>query len=156
MADDSSPIPDGPPAGRSRFRARSYELDSFGHVNHAVFLNWFEQARFETLDAAGHPAEKLVADGWAVVVVRVEVDYRAEVLLGDEVVIGTRLAEARGTSMTLVQHAVRGEGGREEAVAEARVVAVWMKDGRPTRIPDDVREALGAPPRRRGRGTLRP
>ncbi|MGD2069526.1 MAG: thioesterase family protein [Gemmatimonadota bacterium] len=156
MADDSSPTARGSLAAGSRFRARSYELDSFGHVNHAVFLNWFEQARFETLEAAGHPADELVADGWAVVVVRVEVDYRAEVLLGDDVVIRTRLAEARGTSMTLVQRAVRGERGEEEAVAEARVVAVWMKDGRPTRIPDDVRAALGAPPRRAGRASPPP
>ncbi len=26
----------------SRFRVRSYELDGFAHLNHAVFLNWFE------------------------------------------------------------------------------------------------------------------
>ncbi|MSR36396.1 MAG: hypothetical protein EXR95_07100 [Gemmatimonadetes bacterium] len=30
----------------SRFKVRSYELDGFAHMNHAVFLNWFEQARF--------------------------------------------------------------------------------------------------------------
>ena len=39
--------------------ARAYELDSFGHVNHAVHLNYFEQARFETLAGCGFTYDEL-------------------------------------------------------------------------------------------------
>ena len=32
---------------RFEFNVRGYELDSFGHVNNAVYLNYLEQARWE-------------------------------------------------------------------------------------------------------------
>ena len=43
----------------SRFRVRSYELDGFQHLNHTVFLSWFEQARFDAFEQGGFPAAKL-------------------------------------------------------------------------------------------------
>lgn len=36
-----------------RFTVRGYELDSYGHVNNAVYLNYFEQARWEILRELG-------------------------------------------------------------------------------------------------------
>ena len=69
--------------------ARSYELDSFGHVNHAVHLNYFEQARFEALAGCGFTYDELARRGWAIHVVRIEVDYLSEVLLGDRLRIRT-------------------------------------------------------------------
>lgn len=124
-------------------RVRSYELDSFGHVNHAVVLHYFEHARFETLAAGGFAPEVITARGEGVHVVRIEVDYRRELKLGDEVTLETELEEARNSSMTLRQVAHRS-GDPAHVFAEARVVAVWVgQDGRPVRIPPDVRAALG-------------
>ena len=127
------------PSHRTEVSVRSYELDSFGHVNHAVFLNYFEYARFQTLEAAGFPPAALMADGMGIHVVRVEVDYKREAMLGQQLVIETTLAEIRNSSMTLAQVARHGD----QVLALARVVVVWIgRDGRPTRIPDDVRAAL--------------
>lgn len=122
---------------------RSYELDSFGHVNHAVYLNYFEHARFQALAAGGFPPGALEERGEGVHVVRLEVDYRRQLRMGEAVEIATRVDEFRNSSMTLAQVAYRA-GERDHIFAEARVVAVWIgTDGRPTRIPGDVREALG-------------
>lgn len=137
-----------PPVGSTRVRVRSYELDGFGHANHAVFLNWFEHARFETLREGGFPLRALAERGWGVHVVRIEVDYRREALLGDELVVETHLEEVRRTSMTLhqVARSQAGQAEPEAVLAEARVVAVWVdEDGRPMRVPEEVRRALGPP-----------
>ena len=124
---------------------RSYELDGFGHLNHAVFLNHFEYARFQALEAAGFPPDVLLADGVGIHVARVEVDYVREARLGQAVRIRTAPAEIRNSSMTLEQVA-HAPGGPETVFARARVVVVWVgAHGKPTRIPDDVRAALGAP-----------
>jgi YbgC/YbaW family acyl-CoA thioester hydrolase len=144
-------------AFQSRFRVRSYELDGFGHLNHAVYLNYFEQARFDALAAGGFSLERLAERGWGVHVVRVEVDFRREALLGQEMLVRTRVAEARSSSMTLEQVAIdparsdrlveegRVVAGRPDAVfAEGRIVAVWIgPDRAPMRIPQEVRKALG-------------
>jgi len=125
---------------------RSYELDSFGHVNHAVYLNYFEHARFETLRAGGFSPATLDQRGEGVHVVRVEVDYRRELRLGESLQVATGVREFRNSSMTLVQVAFRA-GARDHVFAEATVVAVWIgPDGRPMRIPGDVRAALDQVP----------
>lgn len=124
---------------------RSYELDGFGHLNHAVFLNHFEYARFQALDAAGFPPAVLLAGGVGIHVARVEVDYVREARLGQAIRIRTTPAEIRNSSMTLEQVA-HDPADPETVFARARVVVVWVgSNGRPTRIPDEVRVALGAP-----------
>lgn len=139
---------------RCAIEARSYELDAFGHLNHAVYLNYFEHARFETLARKGVLAEEIRARGEGVHVVRVEVDYRREVRQGVVLAIDTGVEAFRKSSMTFHQLAIgAGDGGEADpndpgsggiVHAEARVVAVWVgPDGRPMRIPQDVREALG-------------
>lgn len=128
-------------------RVRSYELDAFGHLNHAVYLNYFEEARVRTLEAVGHPLQDLLDRGGGVHVVRVEVDYRREVFLGHRLRIRTRVDEVKRSSIAVVQEALRpGEGG-EEVACRARVVWVWVDEtGRPRRVPVDVRDALLAGP----------
>lgn len=136
-----------PPSFEVELQARSYELDRFDHVNHAVFLNWLEHARFEAFARAGISLDGLTDRGLAIVVVRVEIDYEHEVRLADRIVVRTRAIGARKTSMTLSQEIVvapEGNGAGDGPVAaRARVVIVWLREGRPVRIPPDVREAFG-------------
>lgn len=128
---------------RCRVEVRSYELDSFGHLNHAVFLNYFEYARFQAFRDAGYPAEQITARGEGIHVVRVEVDYLKEVFLGQELEIVTRVESSRNSSMTLVQEATASRDS-DTVHARARVVVVWVgPDRRPMRIPPEVRAALG-------------
>lgn len=130
---------------RCAIEARSYELDAFGHLNHAVYLNYFEHARFQTLARYGIAAEAIRARGEGVHVVRIEVDYRREVRQGTVLGIDTAVEAFRKTSMVFHQVALSPGGSDGPVVhAEARVTAVWVgPDGRPMRIPEEVKEALG-------------
>lgn len=130
-----------PPVFSTEIEVRSSELDSFGHVNHAVFLNYFEHARFHALAEAGFSWDALYARGWAIFVVRIEVDYLAEVRRGERLVVRTWADGFRRTSMVLAQEILR-DG---EAAARARVTAVWIgPDRKPMRVPGEVRAGLGA------------
>jgi YbgC/YbaW family acyl-CoA thioester hydrolase len=98
------------------------------------------------LAGCGFTYAELARRGWAIHVVRIEVDYKSEVLLRDRLRIRTWIEGFRRTSMTLRQEAVReprdGNGDLEVA-ALARVVAIWINGGgRPMRVPEEVREAL--------------
>jgi len=143
---------DTPREHRLRIRARSYELDSFAHVNHAVYLNYFEHARFAALTEGGFPPSRLAERGEGVHVVRVEVDFRRELRLGEEVEVRTRAVGAGASSLTISQKMVTPDD-TEAMYAEARVVLVWIgPDGRPMRVPEDVRDAFGLPARPTRRG----
>lgn len=127
---------------QSFLTARGYELDSFGHVNHAVYLNYFEHARFEALEAGGYSLGALAEQGMGVHVVRIEVDYRRELRIGDRVRIETWVETWKNSSIVIAQEAFRGDS--DELVAEARVVAVWVGTNRkPVRVPEAARRALG-------------
>jgi YbgC/YbaW family acyl-CoA thioester hydrolase len=118
------------------------ELDSFGHVNHAVFLSYFEHARFRALDEAGFSWSVLDEKGWAIFVVRVEVDYISEARREDRLLVRTWADSFRRTSMVLVQNIVR-EDDHSDMVARARVTAVWIGLNRkPIRVPEEVRYGL--------------
>jgi YbgC/YbaW family acyl-CoA thioester hydrolase len=134
--------PAGTPVAETTIGVRTSELDSFGHVNHAVYLNYFEHARFEALKEAGFTWSVLEEREWAIFVVRLEIDYLAETKRDDELLIRTWADSFRRTSMVLVQEMVRADA-RDEAVARARVTAVWIGPGRrPIRVPDEVRTGL--------------
>lgn len=121
---------------------RTPELDSFGHVNHAVFLNYFEHARFQALLDAGFSWAVLDERKWAIFVVRIEVDYLAEARREDRLVVETWADSFRRTSMVLRQ-LLRRRDDPTVVVARARVFAVWIGPNRkPMRVPDDVREQL--------------
>ncbi len=121
---------------------RGYELDSFGHVNHAVFLSYFEHARWEALWSAGLSPDRFTTGELGVFVVRVEADFTAEARLGDVLRIETVAEEFKNTSMTLLQTARRTRDGVISATL--RAVLVWVNaSGKPVRMPQEARTGLG-------------
>jgi acyl-CoA thioester hydrolase len=90
------------------------DTDAQGHVNHAVFLTYLEEGRDAFyLQVLGDPNY---------VVVRIEMDLRAEVRHGDQQVSVRIQAERLGrTSLTTRELILTAAG---EVAAEARVVTV--------------------------------
>jgi acyl-CoA thioester hydrolase len=91
------------------------DTDALGHVNHVVFLTYLEEAR----DA--FYAHVLSADP-IYVVVRIEIDMRAEVRHQDRRVNVEVAVERLGTTSLTTRETIRTSAG--QVVAEARVVTV--------------------------------
>lgn len=66
-------------------RFAGYELDSLGHLNQAVYLQYAEHVRWECLRAAGLTQEVLLASGFGPVVLETTIRYLRELRAGDEV-----------------------------------------------------------------------
>lgn len=124
---------------------RSYELDQFGHVNHSVYLNYLEHARWASLAAGGFPASALRSRDWAIHVIRIEVDYLKPCFQEQRLRIVTRSESFRKTAVTIGQEIFRVDDGPDASPAvRARVTTVFIgENGRPMRIPEDARIALG-------------
>jgi acyl-CoA thioester hydrolase len=130
------------PVAETEIAVRASELDSFGHVNHAVFLAYLEHARYLALQDAGFDWASLDEEGWRIFVVRIEVDYVAEARRGQRLLVRTWAESFRRTMMVLGQEIVRADDP-ETVVAKARVTAVWIDPGgRPMRVPEHVRAGL--------------
>ena len=103
-------------------KVRWRDVDALGHVNHAVFLTYLEEGRdaFFIQTLGGDPSY---------VVVRLEVDLRAEVRYEDQRVIVRIVADRLGTTSLTTRETVVTPGG--EVAAEALVVTVnWDAENR--------------------------
>ncbi len=74
-----------------RFSVRGYEIDSFGHVNNAVYMNYFEHARWEALRSLGL-FDYFAGSGHILVVAEASIRYSREAKVFDELVCGTDIA----------------------------------------------------------------
>jgi acyl-CoA thioester hydrolase len=109
-----------------RIEIRWRDLDAFGHVNHVVFLTYLEESRDEWLGGRlGDPDQV-----WDWVVAHVEVDYRREVSLADDVVIATCRLARIGRSSVSTHEEVRTADGMLAAEAGAVLVARDRESGR--------------------------
>jgi YbgC/YbaW family acyl-CoA thioester hydrolase len=124
---------------RTPIHVRWGELDPYHHVNHATYLTYLEHARISALDSIGWGMDELRRRDCQVVVVEIEVQFRAPATAGDELVVETWLHELRGASSRWGQRVMRGD----EVVLEALVrAASTTLDGRPVRTPEEFRVAL--------------
>uniref|UniRef100_A0AAU2W0D3 Acyl-CoA thioesterase n=1 Tax=Streptomyces sp. NBC_00008 TaxID=2903610 RepID=A0AAU2W0D3_9ACTN len=89
---------------------RGYELDTQGHLNQAVYLQYAEHARWELLRAAGLPQEKLLADGVGPVALEVTVKFRKELRGGERVRVSCRFDYGEGKTFTMVQQILKEDG----------------------------------------------
>ncbi|MFQ5582873.1 MAG: acyl-CoA thioesterase [Calditrichia bacterium] len=125
----------------SRLKVRTYELDSYGHVNNAVYLNYLELARMEVLEAKGLTLDGLKRDGYLLLISRVEIEYKYPAFAGDLLVIRTHLADHRATSGTFAQEIIRQTD--QKTIAKARVTwVVTNLQGRPVRMPPAICQAF--------------
>ena len=118
-----------------RFR----DLDAMGHVNNAVFLTYLEEARTAFLVERGL-VERL--DDLAIVLARVEIDFRSPVRFGETIEIGVRVSRLGTKSFGLEYRLAVGE----RVAAEAKTVCVGFdyESRTTTAVPDRWRKLLGA------------
>jgi acyl-CoA thioester hydrolase len=110
------------------------DTDALGHVNHAVFLTYLEEGRDGFyLKILGDPAY---------VVVRLEIDLRAEVFHHDRRLTVRIAVERVGTTSLITRETI--VNAASELVAEARVVTLrWnAEERRPTPFDPDHRAQL--------------
>ena len=116
------------------------DFDALGHLNHAVYHVYLDEARDETLrNTVGD------FDAWPNVVVHASIDYRREVALGvREIIVHTQIAEVGRSSVRFEQRIVTPDG---ELAAEAEAVLVaWDPETRRSReITPEERQRLTAP-----------
>ncbi len=120
---------------------RFYELDPYEHVNHSVYIQYFEAARAQWLTDVGFSLQKLKSEGIQIVVTELNTRYMGSAGPGDQLTIESELFELRRASMTFKQRILRGE---ETLVAQTITAATVTTTGRPTRVPVGLSEALGA------------
>jgi acyl-CoA thioester hydrolase len=78
----------------SRRRVEFHELDTVQHVNHAVYLQWIEEAFIDAVRESGHAPQQTLQDGWRAVQAGHEIQYFAAAVQQENIEIVSWLSEA--------------------------------------------------------------
>ncbi|MCM2279652.1 MAG: acyl-CoA thioesterase [Oligoflexia bacterium] len=128
---------------RCALEVRGYELDSYGHVNHAQYLSYLEHARWKMLAEEGITLKTLAEWKRWPVVAGLEVRYLRPTFCGDELRIETQVTEHRRVAFVVEQKIFRAN----EPVLTARVEAVIVNEhGKPAEVPPGMAGSLWSPP----------
>ena len=125
-------------AFRHRLPVRFRDCDAMGHVNHAVYLTYFEQARLtfwreRTGTAAPHTR---------VIIARAECDYRAPAHFGDELEVRVGIGAIGRSSFTLIYEIAHAVSGQLIANGQTVMVSYDYDKGASIPLPHATRELL--------------
>ena len=113
------------------------DLDAFGHVNNAVYLNYLEESRDEWVaNALGAVA------AWDFVLAHVSIDFRRELREEDQSIVVSCQLERLTRSSIVTREEVRTSAGELSAEAESVLVARDTATGRSRPMTDDERGRL--------------
>ena len=102
-------------------KIRGYHLDMYGHVNHARYLEFLEEARWSFIEQA-MPITEFEKKGFAFVVVNININYRQPALLDYILEIRTEMVKLGSKSAKIHQEIFRA--GSDQRIADADITFV--------------------------------
>ena len=121
------------------FTVRGYELDSFGHVNNAVYLNYLEQARWEIMNEF-KLLDYFKKTGNFLIVIETNIKYINELNIFDKVFIDTSMKKLG--FYLVFSHMIRNKDTNQK-IAKAEMKCIFIdKDRTPLDVPKIVMESL--------------
>ena len=75
---------------------KEFHLDTFGHVNNAVYLQLFEEARWEVMTKNGYGLKKVMSDKKGPIILDIKLEFLLELHLREEIKIETQVDAFKG------------------------------------------------------------
>jgi acyl-CoA thioester hydrolase len=115
-------------------QVRTYECDSYGHVNNANYLNYLELARYEFLKDVNFDYPAMIRAGYGVYVALVEINYKKSAVADDILLIKSWPVKKGAVSGVIAQEIWRGE----DLLVDAKVTWAFVDSrGMPVKIPKE-------------------
>lgn len=120
------------------YRVYYEDTDAGGIMYHGNFINFCERGRSEMLRDLGLPASQVVKKlGTGFVVRHLDAEFTAMARLDDLLTVSTTLKEMRNSSFVMEQ-VITNDQNIAAFKMDVTIVCI-DKNGRPTRIPDELR-----------------
>jgi acyl-CoA thioester hydrolase len=117
------------------------DMDAFGHVNNTVPIRWFESARIAYLERVGL-SDMMETGGIGPILAAISCNYRKQVNYPDTVQIGAAVGRIGRSSFTMRHAAHSQTNGWICVEGESTIVVFDYRAQRPTRVPEEIRQAV--------------
>ena len=121
----------------------SCEVDSFGHVNNAVYLQYCERARNDYMLQVGLKFTDFEEWNAGPVLYRAQLEYRRPALVDDELRVVAEISSSGRTRFQIVHRFFRTSDDELICTADLEFAFVDLVRGRPRKVPGPFREAFG-------------
>lgn len=114
---------------------RSYELDSYNHVNNAIYQNYLEHGRMDFLNKIGFKYSDFFNAGYLTIITHADISYKSPAFLNEVLTI-----ETESIKLGRVQGQFRQTIKKQDGTICIEALMDWAcitKQGRPTRIPEE-------------------
>lgn len=127
------------------FRVRHYECDPYGHVNHANYLRYMQEAAFDASAAVGYDIERYRALGRHWLIHETDITYLRPLTYGNTVVVKTWVADFRRVRSRRMYELRLADGNEVVATATTEWVFLDSETLRPATIPPEMAAAFRHP-----------
>jgi acyl-CoA thioester hydrolase len=121
-----------------RFR----DIDAMGHVNNAVFFTYLETARVDYFRKVALQADPRNFTEMGVILAEISCQFKAPILYGQSVEVGTRIVEMRNSSL-ITQQRIEVDG-QLAALSRGVLVHYDYQTSQSARIPKEIRARVAA------------
>lgn len=125
----------------SEVPVRFSDTDGLGHVNNANYLSFLEVSRIDYLRTV---VGRMRIEEFGVIIARIEIDYKSPVLHHEKILLGCRVSEIGGASITMEYRLEDKVTGRLVALAKSVMVTFDYALNKPVRVSDEWRDKMGA------------
>ncbi|RMG32885.1 MAG: acyl-CoA thioesterase [Methanobacteriota archaeon] len=125
-----------------RFSPRFSDLDSYGHVNNAVYATYFEMLRTQWLK---HEEWKEVLDEHGTVgfvIVHLEIDFLSPIFFDNEILGKIYVSRIGGKSWDFSYELINPADGSRYATGLTTQVLIDRREGRSIRLPQETIDSL--------------
>ena len=124
-----------------RLRVRYEETDAMRVVHYSKYFIWFEAGRVELLRSVGIQFKDFEKKGMLFPVVEEVANDKTPARFDDEILVKTKISKIGNTSIRFENQVIKIP--QQSLICEGHTVHVLTDtDGRPMRIPDDLRAGL--------------
>ncbi len=118
-----------------RVEARPEHIDSFGHVNNAVYNQWLDEAAWAHWDSYGFDKQTCAAARRGMAVVRAETDYLASCYDGDKLDVAVWITASDGRLRAERRYQIRRvDNGKTVFRSNWKLVCFNLDSGKPARM----------------------
>ena len=122
-----------------KYKVRNYHIDSYGHINNAVYLQYLEDARTDFFSYLGHSLSYLAKNDIYVFITEINIKYLSPAFLDDVIVVTGNIIKISKVRATWLQEIFKDD----KKLVTAKVTGAFLNgNGKILKIPEYVSEGM--------------
>lgn len=119
-----------------------HHLDTFGHVNNAVYLQLYEEARWDFITKNGFGLDRIVKDKVGPVVLEAHVTFKRELGNREEILITSQYKEMKNSLVMIIEQEILKSDGSISSQAQFHIAIFDTEKRKLITPPDEWRDAI--------------